>query len=38
MEEEKDETHRLEYYHGVQQILAPVNARVRGWIREKLSC
>jgi hypothetical protein len=38
MEEEKEETHRLEYYHGIQKMLAPVNARVRGWIREKMSC
>ena len=38
MEEEKDELHRLEYYEGLQKILAPINARLRGWIREKMSC
>jgi len=38
MEEEKDELHRLEYYEGLQKILAPINARLRAWIREKMSC
>ena len=38
MEEEKDDFHRLEYYEGLQKLLAPVNARVKGWIREKMSC
>ena len=38
MEGEKDELHRLEYYEGLQKILAPINARLRGWIREKMSC
>ena len=38
IEEEKDELHRNEYYEGLQKILAPTNARIRAWIREKLTC